>query len=92
VGLHGLKSLHGLLADLLRVVDLLDLELKKILDPAMFSFSFSAEFLSVRRAFCVAVQLRQKKLYHNNSFSFLNSKVCRRLPKKLPMVKKRSKM
>ena len=43
------------------------LELKKILDPAMFIFSFGLLVLSLclRRFFCVAVQLRVKIIRKN---------------------------
>ena len=49
-----------------------------------------AEFGSVRRAFCVALGSVERKGYciSVTIFLYFNSKVCKRLPKKLSMEKK----
>ena len=49
---------------------------------------FSAEFVSVRRAFCVALQLKGKYICISVIvLLYFNSKVCKRLTKKVPMGK-----
>jgi hypothetical protein len=57
---------------------------------AFLVYSFIFVYWSVRRGFCVAVHLKGKDI-SVIFFLYFNSKVCKRLKKKLPMGEKSQK-